>query len=150
MILKDKDLSKYQNKLILVDGCFDPIHAGHIDYFRFSAGLGHPLLCNLENDCYIRDFKKREPFLPEKQRLVILDSIKFINFVHLQTAATYSVLNNLKPLIFVKGADWKKKKLPSDELKICQRIGIKIIYMKKNLDSSTRILEKYNFNLNKK
>ncbi len=46
----------------MVDGGFDPLHGGHIAYFRAARELGRPLLCNLSGDDYVR--AKHEPLLP--------------------------------------------------------------------------------------
>ena len=34
MILHSNDLSRYRGKVTMVDGCFDPLHTGHISYFK--------------------------------------------------------------------------------------------------------------------
>ncbi|OGG15937.1 hypothetical protein A3D78_01170 [Candidatus Gottesmanbacteria bacterium RIFCSPHIGHO2_02_FULL_39_14] len=143
MIIKTDQLYLYQKKTVLVDGCFDPFHAGHIDYFKFAAGFGLPVFCNVENDKYINKYKKRPSLIPESQRIIIVDSIKYISYTHLQTSSTHDVLLKLKPLKYIKGADWKKKKLPDEEVTVCNMYGIKIEYTKKNLDSSSEIIRNF-------
>jgi nicotinic acid mononucleotide adenylyltransferase len=41
-------LKEYRGRVAMVDGAFDPLHRGHIEYFRAAAELGLPLLCNLQ------------------------------------------------------------------------------------------------------
>ena len=53
MIVAFEDLAAYRGKVAMVDGAFDPLHAGHIEYFERAAGLGLPLLCNLASDRYL-------------------------------------------------------------------------------------------------
>ena len=55
----------------MVDGAFDPLHAGHIEYFRAATALGSPLLCNIAPDRYVR--AKHPALLPVEQRVEILD-----------------------------------------------------------------------------
>ncbi|NBX51841.1 hypothetical protein EBT25_18345, partial [bacterium] len=46
MILSFEALSQYENQLTMVDGSFDPLHEGHIEYFRLASELGFPVICN--------------------------------------------------------------------------------------------------------
>ena len=50
-------------RVAMVDGAFDPLHHGHIEYFKAARGLGVPLLCNVASDRYVRT--KHPPLLPE-------------------------------------------------------------------------------------
>jgi len=127
----------------MVDGCFDPLHLGHIEYFIFATSFNLPVFCNVENDHYIEKYKNRPSLLPEKQRVRIIDSIRFISYTHLQTTSTADVLAKLKPLKYIKGADWEQKKLPEEEIEVCKKYDIQIEYMTKNFDSSSRLLRRY-------
>lgn len=132
----------------MVDGCFDPLHVGHIRYFEFAAKFGLPVLCNIETDGYIKKYRRRPSLLPQRQRVELIDAIKYISYTHLQKTTTADVLKILQPVKYVKGADWKKKVLPKDELKVCQDFGIEIVYTDKNIDSSTALIKKFIKNLN--
>src|SRR3989338_10155426 len=147
MIISTADLVKIRRKTIMADGCFDPLHYGHIAYFKFAAGFGLPVLCNVETDRYIIDTKKRPPLLPETQRIQVIDAFKYITYTHLQTTTTSDVLRQLQPLKYIKGTDWKNKILPEDELETCKKYGIEIVYTKKNLDSSTALIKRFGRNL---
>lgn len=143
MILRSDDFKKYRGKVIMVDGCFDPLHVGHIKYFEFAASFGIPVFCNVETDSYIREYRKRPSLLPQEQRIEIIDAIKYITYTHLQETTTTDVLKLLRPIKYVKGDDWKKKVLPKDELKACKDFGIEIVYTNKNFDSSTALIKKF-------
>ena len=124
----------------MVDGCFDPLHDGHIAYFKAASAFALPILCNVENDCYLENVKHRPSLLADKKRIILIDSIKYISYTHLQTSTTDDVLLKLKPLIYFKGADWTKKKLPQEEIDICRKYNIKIAYMDKNINSSSQVV----------
>lgn len=143
MIVQYKDLIGLRRKVVMVDGCFDPLHHGHIAYFQFAASFGLPLLCNVENDNYIREIKHRPPLLVLKKRIQVIDAIRYIKYTHTQTTTTYDVLEKLKPIKYVKGADWKYKKIPKEEALICKRNEIEIVYPDKNLDSSSDIIASF-------
>lgn len=124
----------------MVDGGFDPLHAGHIAYFRAAAELGVPVLCNVASDVYVK--RKHEPLLPEVQRLQIVDSIRDIGYVYLNEHDTETILRQLQPKYYVKGKDWDGR-LPEKQVEICAELGIEIVYLDTILDSSTRILNDY-------
>lgn len=143
MIIKTSELIRLQKKTVLVDGCFDPLHVGHIDYFHFAAQFKLPVVCNIETDKYIKTTKNRPVLLPQNQRIQIIDSIIYINYSHLQTTSTSDVLKKLLPVKYIKGHDWKKKSLPQEELEACRLYHIEIAYTKFNLDSSADLIKRF-------
>lgn len=143
MIITKKDFLKLTGKVAMVDGCFDPLHIGHIEYFKEAKGFGLPVLCNMRSDRYIKEAKKRKTILPEKQRAVLIDSLKYIDYVYICDTSTADTLARLKPGMYVKGNDWKKRTLPKKEQEICQNNNIQIKYLDTVLDSSTNIVKNF-------
>ena len=139
MILASEDLASHQKKFAIVDGCFDPVHIGHVRYFEEAAKHGLPVLCNVQADEYIQRAKQRPTLLPEAQRAALLDSLKPISAVHICRTNTHDVLERLRPAKYIKGADWKDRGLPAVEQEICKKHGIEIVYLDTVLDSSTNI-----------
>ena len=124
----------------MVDGAFDPLHQGHIEYFRAATTLGVPLLCNVASDRYVRT--KHPPLLPEDQRAAIVDAIRFISYTHVNQFDTETVLRELRPRYYAKGRDWEGR-LPPEQVSICSAHGIEIVYLDTVIDSSSRILEQF-------
>lgn len=124
----------------MVDGGFDPLHRGHIEYFRAAAQLGVPVLCNLSSDAYVGT--KHKVFLPEDQRAAIIDAIRYIAYTHVNPYDTETVLGELRPRYYIKGEDWRGR-LPPEQIDICRVHGIEIVYLDTVLESSTRILRDY-------
>src|SRR6185503_7578958 len=131
------ELPQYSGTVSMVDGAFDPLHAGHIAYFRAAAALGHPLLCNVASDRYVST--KHPPLLPEQQRATVIDALRDIIFTHMDTYDTASVLRQLRPWAYVKGADWRGR-LPRLQVDICDSLGIRIYFLDTVSESSTRLL----------
>ena len=140
MIVTTAQLAEHRGKVAMVDGGFDPLHAGHIAYFRAAASLGVPVLCNLASDSYVA--RKHPPFLPQAERAELLDAIRWIDLVHPSASSTAEVLALLEPRYYAKGSDWKGK-LPAAEATLCAERGIEVVYLDTVLDSSTKILERY-------
>ena len=133
-------LKQYRSRVAMVDGAFDPLHRGHIEYFRAAAALDAPLLCNVASDRYVRT--KHPPLLPEDQRAAIVDAIRYITYTHINPYDTETVLRELQPRYYVKGKDWDGH-LPPEQVAICREYGIEIVYLDTVLDSSSRILEQF-------
>ena len=140
MILLFDQLEEHRGCVAMVDGAFDPLHAGHIEYFREAGTLGVPVLCNVASDRYVRS--KHPPLLPEDQRAAIVDAIRFITYTHVNLFDTERVLDQLRPRFYVKGKDWEGR-LPPAQVHICQTRGIEIVYLDTVRESSSRILERY-------
>jgi cytidyltransferase-like protein len=135
------ELSAYRGKVAMVDGAFDPLHKGHIEYFRAAVdAVDVPLLCNVASDRYVQT--KHPPLLPEDQRAAIVDAIRFISYTHINRFDTETILRELRPKYYVKGKDWDGR-LPPEQVRICSELGIGIVYLDTVTDSSTRILEQF-------
>jgi cytidyltransferase-like protein len=140
VIVATEQLPSLSRKVAMVDGGFDPIHAGHVAYFRAGAELGVPVLCNVSGDVYVS--RKHPPFLPESERIQVIDAIRYIDYVHLSRTSTATVLRALLPRYYVKGADWRGR-LPADEVELCEAEGVEIVYLDTVTNSSSRIVEDF-------
>jgi cytidyltransferase-like protein len=141
VILEFHELKEYRGRVAMVDGAFDPLHRGHIEYFRAAReAVDVPLLCNVASDRYVRS--KHPPLLPEDQRAAIVDAIRYITYTHINQFDTETILRELRPKYYVKGKDWEGR-LPPEQVRICAEHGIGVVYLDSVLDSSTRILEQF-------
>lgn len=140
MIVAFDGLKEYRGRVAMVDGAFDPVHRGHIEYFKAASALGAPLLCNIASDRYVRT--KHPSLLDESQRAAIVDAIRYMTYTHVNQFDTETILRELRPRFYVKGQDWDGR-LPAEQVAICREHAIEIVYLNTVLDSSTRILEQY-------
>jgi cytidyltransferase-like protein len=132
------DLPQYRGLVSMVDGAFDPLHAGHIAYFNVAAAFGYPLLCNVASDAYVQT--KHRPLLPQDQRVTVIDALRDITYTHLCDQDTATVLAQLRPYAYIKGLDWSGR-LPPDQVEVCTRFGIRIWFLDTVSESSTRLLK---------
>jgi D-beta-D-heptose 7-phosphate kinase/D-beta-D-heptose 1-phosphate adenosyltransferase len=145
MIIAFDQLHTLRGQVGMVDGGFDPLHRGHIEYFRSAAQLGVPVLCNVSSDRYVST--KHPVFLPEDQRAAIIDAIRYIDYTHINPHDTETALRELRPRYYIKGADWRDR-LPAEQIDICRTHGIEIVYLNTVLDSSSRILRDFSLQQN--
>lgn len=146
MILLTEELGRYKNKLALVDGSFDPIHDGHIKYFQAASQMGVPVLCNVAPDSWTSS--KHKVLLNQEQRGVVLDSIRYLDFVHLSSISTAEVIQLLEPRFYLKGNDWLTRGgVPEVEESLCRNLGIEILYLQTVTNSSSKLLQDWTADL---
>lgn len=105
--------------LVLTNGCFDLIHAGHIRYLQQAKTLGRSLVVGLNSDSSVQTIKPAQPGLPSRpivpqmQRAEVLAALKPVDGVVIfsETTAT-QLIEIFKPEIYVKGGDYTLETLP--------------------------------------
>lgn len=142
MLLSAEELPRYAGRVVMVDGCFDPLHGGHVAYFRAAAALGLPVLANVQSDDYIRRAKGRANLLPEAERVAIIDAIEDVAYVHLCRTSTGDVLARLRPAIYAKGVDWRGM-LPAEQERLAETYGFRIEFLDTAEGSSTDVVARF-------
>ena len=113
---------------VAVSGGFDPIHVGHIRYFKEAKKLGDKLVVILNSDQFLKN-KKGYIFMPFEERKELLESIKYVDEVVRcidKDQTVCQTLRKLKPDIFAKGGDRNLKNIPEKE--VCEELGIKMLF----------------------
>ena len=129
--------------MILFDGAFDPLHAGHLDYLAFTpAGFSsHDRIVSVASDDAIRA-KGREPLFDQATRGAVVAAVRGVDGVILRTEPLEDLIARLKPDAYVKGKDWEGR-LPQAQVDACERHGVQIIYTDTVSDSSTARLRQW-------
>lgn len=111
-------------KIVLVTGGFDPVHSGHIAYFKAAKQLGDVLVVGVNSDEWLTR-KKGRPFLPWEERASIVNGIKdvtrVINFNDGDDSAKDAIrkLRAIYPneiIVFANGGDRTKENIPEMDL----------------------------------
>jgi cytidyltransferase-like protein len=68
-------------KIVLVTGGFDPVHSGHIAYFKAARELGDRLIVGLNSDAWL-ERKKGRAFMPWLERANIIDNLSCVDDVY--------------------------------------------------------------------
>jgi rfaE bifunctional protein nucleotidyltransferase chain/domain len=105
------------DRVVLANGCFDLIHAGHIRYLKESKKQGDVLVVALNSDASVRKLKgKGRPILLAKDRGEIIASFYFVDYVtFFDEAKVEGVLLALKPHVHAKGSDYTVETVPERE-----------------------------------
>jgi cytidyltransferase-like protein len=110
--------------MVLADGCFDPIHCGHLAYLRAASTWGRPLVVNIAPDSAIYE-KGRRPFQTRQERAQLILSLDMVDGVRCDDLA--AVVRTLRPTWLVKGPDWRGR-LPVEVKQACHDVGCEIGY----------------------
>ena len=70
-----------QRKIVLVGGCFDVLHYGHIAFLRKARNAGDYLIIAIESDKYIKINKKKIPIHNQKKRAEILAMLRVVDLI---------------------------------------------------------------------
>lgn len=77
------DLKKYisDKKTVLVGGCFDILHYGHLQFLKAAKEAGEYVIVALESDEFIKNKKRKEPIHSQVERAEILAALKYVDAV---------------------------------------------------------------------
>jgi cytidyltransferase-like protein len=108
-------------KIVIVSGGFDPIHSGHIAYFKSAKDLGDKLIVALNSDAWLVN-KKGKFFMPFLERKAIVENLACVDLVvdfeddELGSATNALIkVKEMYPndqLIFANGGDRNKENIP--------------------------------------
>ena len=107
-------------KIILVTGGFDPLHSGHIEYFKAAKQLGNLLVVGINSDAWLAR-KKGRAFMPVAERKAIIENLyqvhKVIEFDDSDGSAIDAIrqVKEMFPrdtVVFANGGDRTKDNIP--------------------------------------
>jgi len=123
-----------KKKAIIVSGYFNPIHKGHIEYFKNAKFCGDELFVIVNNDIQ-RALKGSKEFQTQEERLFIVENIKATDKVFLAIDDDRTVCQTIKnifekyngeyELAFANGGDQNNNSIP--EVPVCEELGVKLI-----------------------
>ena len=98
-------------KVVFTNGCFDVLHAGHVDLLRRSKRLGDLLVVGLNDDESVRRLKgPTRPVNPVEARAEVLGGLEAVDYVVAFGEDTPAkIIETVRPDVLVKGEDWKDK-----------------------------------------
>ncbi len=102
------ELHFFGKKIVFTNGCFDIIHAGHIDYLQKARALGDYLILGLNTDSSVRKLKgETRPINHELDRAFVLSAMQCVDCIVLFSEDTpIDLIETIKPNILVKGGDY--------------------------------------------
>lgn len=122
------ELEAESKKLVLTNGCFDLLHAGHVRYLKEARALGDALVVAINSDQSVTELKgPNRPVYPEGDRAEILCALECVDRVVVfgEKRATHTI-ETIRPHIYTKGGDYTPDNLIDEEKALLDRLGIEI------------------------
>ena len=131
-ILRLDELSSWRDtqklaglRVVLTNGCFDLLHAGHVQYLQDARSYGDLLVVALNSDASVRELKGPErPINRENDRARVLAALRCVDAVTIfSDTRAVEVIRQLRPDAYVKGGDYTINSLDPAErasLETCQ------------------------------
>ena len=118
-------------KFAWTNGCFDIIHAGHIDYLEKSKAYGDLLVVGLNSDESVKKLKgDNRPIFSELDRAKVLCSIVYVDYVILfSDKRPIKLLELLQPDYYIKGGDYTIDTIDQGERKVVEGYGGEIVLL---------------------
>ena len=123
-----KRLRRRGKRIAFTNGCFDLLHAGHLDYLEKVKSRADILVVALNSDRSVRRLKKGpgRPLVPERERARLVAALKPVDFAVIFSEPTpLKVIQALQPDLLAKGGDWKKETIVGRE--VVERRGGKVV-----------------------
>lgn len=108
------------NRVVVVTGGFDPLHSGHIEYFKSAKRLGDILVVGVNSDAWLTR-KKGRAFMPSNERISIIQNLKMVDHCVLfndNDGSAREAIRNAKmmypnsQIVFANGGDRTEKNIP--------------------------------------
>ena len=127
-------------RIVLTNGCFDLLHAGHLALLSHAAQLGDVLVLAINSDASVRRLKGPErPLVPQSERAALLAALTFVDAVTIFDEDTpLAVLEAVKPHVLVKGGDYQASEVVGREL--VEAAGGRVVIVPLTPDKSTSSL----------
>lgn len=125
---------------VVTNGCFDIIHAGHVQFLREARDLGDKLIVGLNSDKSVKELKgHNRPVNNVYNRAEVLLALESVDDVIIfDEIDCRKLLQHTKPDVYVKGGDYTVDSLPECEketiFKYCKEV--KILKKYKSLSTS--------------
>jgi D-glycero-beta-D-manno-heptose 1-phosphate adenylyltransferase len=106
------------NSIVLANGCFDLIHAGHVRYLAGAKALGGFVVVGINSDRQVRFLKgEGRPFISENERAEIVSAFRFVDAVTVFDESTVEqLIEAIRPDFHAKGTDYTTETVPEREI----------------------------------
>ena len=132
--------------VVFTNGCFDILHAGHIQYLQEAREMGDKLIIGLNADSSVQKLKgKNRPINSFEHRAVLLTSLRYIDLViKFEEETPLKLISLIKPDVLVKGGDYKIEEIVGAEEVKMNGGEVKVLRLVEGL-STSRIIEELKY-----
>lgn len=131
----------HDEKIVMTNGCFDILHAGHIAYLQEAKALGDRLIVAVNSDDSVKQLKgDTRPINSLQQRMTVLAALACVDWVVAFEEQTPERLYcKLLPDVLVKGGDYLPEQVAGGDCVIKAGGEIKILQFVEGVSTTTII-----------
>lgn len=133
------------SNVVFTNGCFDILHAGHVQYLQQAKELGDILVVGLNSDASVRRLKgPTRPVNNQDDRALVLAALEAVDYVIIFEEDTpYKLIAEIQPDTLVKGGDWKESDIVGADIVTAKGGKVISLPFKEGL-STTGLINKIN------
>lgn len=137
------NLQKSGKTIVATNGCFDILHVGHVRYLQTTKSFADYSIVLLNSDKSVRSIKgEGRPVNNENDRAEILCALSCVDYVVLfDEDSPRNLLDEIKPDVYTKGADYNMETLPEADIMIKNGTKVEFINFVEGR-STTKTIEK--------
>lgn len=130
---------------VVTNGCFDILHVGHVRYLKKTKEKADYSIVMLNSDASVKSIKgENRPINNEQDRAEILSSLSCVDYVVLfDEKSPAKLLEEIKPDVYTKGADYTLETLPERDVVLKNNIKVEFIEFVEG-KSTTNVINKIN------
>ncbi|HLU60766.1 MAG TPA: bifunctional D-glycero-beta-D-manno-heptose-7-phosphate kinase/D-glycero-beta-D-manno-heptose 1-phosphate adenylyltransferase HldE [Gammaproteobacteria bacterium] len=138
-----RDARQRGERVVMTNGCFDILHAGHVAYLQEARALGDRLVVAVNTDESVRRLKGPErPIVPLAQRMAVLEALDAVDWVvPFGTDTPRELIARVKPDILVKGGDYRPEEIAGYEEVIQAGGEVRVLHFEEGI-STTGIISR--------
>jgi len=131
------DVTAKSKRIVMVNGCFDLFHAGHLDLLRVAKEHGDVLVVAVNSDKSVRGNKGMgRPIIGEAERVAIVAAIRYVDCVVLfEESDPREVIRVVRPDSILKEAEYRERKIA--EQSVIDECGSEVVFYERAWDVST-------------
>lgn len=137
------DARAHGETLVMTNGCFDLLHAGHIQYLSQAKALGKRLIVAVNDDASVARLKGAgRPLNPLLERMTVLAALRAVDWVVPFSEDTPArLISRVLPDILVKGGDYRSDQIAGADSVLANGGQVKILDFRPGC-STTRLMDK--------
>jgi D-beta-D-heptose 7-phosphate kinase/D-beta-D-heptose 1-phosphate adenosyltransferase len=128
-------------RIVMTNGCFDILHAGHVSYLEEARALGDQLVVAVNDDASVARLKgPSRPITPLDDRMAVLAGLAAVDWVvPFADDTPAGVIEQLRPDILVKGGDWQVDQIAGADSVLARGGDVRVLKFKPGRSTTSLI-----------
>ncbi|MFM2486519.1 bifunctional D-glycero-beta-D-manno-heptose-7-phosphate kinase/D-glycero-beta-D-manno-heptose 1-phosphate adenylyltransferase HldE [Celerinatantimonas yamalensis] len=128
-------------KVVMTNGCFDILHAGHVSYLSKARSLGDRLIVAVNDDASVRRLKGAErPINPLERRMAVLAGLSAVDWVVSFSSDTpQQLIADVLPDLLVKGGDYQVHEIAGHQEVLAHGGDVQVLHFEDGCSTSAII-----------